>query len=270
MPRSEDIVDRDLAIFAHGVVNISEIATFLPFLASETKVWKRSKTENRHSWTLPRIGLRAGSNGIQAPKRTECGDPVAAWSGSRTSWMEVIWEVVGAPCQCSRTPKSRFFMQTCLNKFLSIRTSSQTFLTLPDHQGLYVPLFLPSSPLRHSGWTYEMLDSLSYVAHEPAANLHPWPNSPYTTLQKYFWDPLQCLGKVLKNMRSNPWQLYQSLLGYEFPPDPPSCESPNVQKTIFEGKSSLTCLFSKTISAGFGIDRIGLNFSDAFSRLKNG
>jgi hypothetical protein len=35
MPRSEDIVDRDLAIFAHGVVNISEIATFLPFLASE-------------------------------------------------------------------------------------------------------------------------------------------------------------------------------------------------------------------------------------------
>jgi hypothetical protein len=71
-------------------------------------------------------------------------------------------------------------------------------------------------------------------------------------------------------MRSNPWQIYQSLLGYEFPPDPPSCESPNVQKTIFEGKSSLTCLFSKTVSAGIGIDRIDLNFSDAFSRLKNG
>jgi hypothetical protein len=35
MPRSEDIVDRDLVIFAHGVVNISEITTFLPFLASE-------------------------------------------------------------------------------------------------------------------------------------------------------------------------------------------------------------------------------------------
>ena len=62
MPRSEDIVDRDLAIFAHGVVNISEFATFLPFLASETKVCKRSKTGNRHSWTLPRIGLRAGRN----------------------------------------------------------------------------------------------------------------------------------------------------------------------------------------------------------------
>ena len=47
MSRSEDIIDRDLAIFAHGVVNISEFVTFLPFLASETKVCKRSKTGNR-------------------------------------------------------------------------------------------------------------------------------------------------------------------------------------------------------------------------------
>jgi hypothetical protein len=78
MPRSEDIVDHDLVIFAHGVVNISEFATFLPFLASETKVYKRSKTGNRHSWTLLPIGLRAGRTWIQAPKRTECGDPVAA------------------------------------------------------------------------------------------------------------------------------------------------------------------------------------------------
>ena len=54
MSRSEDIVDRDLAIFAYGVVNISEIVTFLSFLASETKVCKRSKTRNRHSWILPR------------------------------------------------------------------------------------------------------------------------------------------------------------------------------------------------------------------------
>ena len=120
MPRSEDIVDRDLAIFAHGVVNISEIATFLPFLASETKVRKRSKTGNRHSWTLPRIGLRAGSNGIQSPKRTECGGLEAAWNGPHTSWAEVFREVVGALCECSRTPKSSFFMQTCLNAFLSI------------------------------------------------------------------------------------------------------------------------------------------------------
>jgi hypothetical protein len=120
IPRSEDIVDRDLAIFAHGVVNISEIATFLPFLASETKVRKRSKTGNRHSWTLPRIGLRAGSNGIQSPKRTECGGLEAAWNGSHTSWAEVIREVVGALYECSRTPKSSFFMQTCLNTFLSI------------------------------------------------------------------------------------------------------------------------------------------------------
>ena len=60
MPRSEDIVDRDLAIFSHGVVNISEFATFLPFLATETKVCKRSKTGNRHSWTRPCIELRAG------------------------------------------------------------------------------------------------------------------------------------------------------------------------------------------------------------------
>jgi hypothetical protein len=58
------------------------------------------------------------------------------------------------------------------------------------------------------------------------------------------------------------------LLGYEFPPDPPSCESPNIQKTIFKGKSSLTCLFSKTVSAGIVIDQIDLNLSDAFSRLK--
>jgi hypothetical protein len=50
--------------------------------------------------------------------------------------------------------------------------------------------------------------------------------------------PTMCLGKVLKYMRSNLWQLYQSLLGYEFPPGPPSCASPNVQKTIFKGKSS--------------------------------
>ena len=120
MPRSEDIVDRDLAIFAHGVVNISEIATFLPFLASETKVRKRSKTGNRHSWTLPRIGLRAGSNGIQSPKRTECGGLEAAWNGSHNSWGEVFREVVGALCECSRTPKSKNFMQTCLNMFLSI------------------------------------------------------------------------------------------------------------------------------------------------------
>jgi hypothetical protein len=115
-----------------------------------------------------------------------------------------------------------------------------------------------------------MVGSLSYVAHESAAKLHPWPNSLYATLQNYFWDPLWCLGKVLKNMRSNLWQLYQSLLGYEFPPDPPSFESPNVQKTIFKGKSSLTCLFSKTVSAGIVIDRIDLNLLDAFSRLKNG
>ena len=94
MPRSEDIVDRDLAMFAHGVVNISEIVTFLPFLASETKVCKRSKTGNRHSWTLPRIGLQAGHNRIQAPKRTECGDPVRVSSGSHTSWADAIWEVV--------------------------------------------------------------------------------------------------------------------------------------------------------------------------------
>ena len=120
MPRSEDIVDRDLAIFAHGVVNISEFATFLPFLASDTKVCKRSKTGNRHSWTLPHIGLRARRNKIQAPKRTECGDLVAAWNGSHTSWTEAIWEVVAALGECSRTPKSRFFKQTCLNKFLSI------------------------------------------------------------------------------------------------------------------------------------------------------
>ena len=75
MPRSEDIVDRDLAMFAHGVVNvnISEIVTFLPFLASETKVCKRSKTGNRRYWTLPGIGLQAERNKIQAPKRTECG-----------------------------------------------------------------------------------------------------------------------------------------------------------------------------------------------------
>jgi hypothetical protein len=78
MPRSEDIVDRDLAIFAHGVVNISEFATFLPFLASENKVCKRSKTGNRHSWTHPRIGLQAGRTWIQAPKRTECGGLAAA------------------------------------------------------------------------------------------------------------------------------------------------------------------------------------------------
>ena len=119
MPRSEDIVDRDLAIFAHGVVNISEFATFLPFLASETKVCKRSKTGNMHSWTLPRIGLRAGRNRIQAPKRTECGDPVAVSNGSHTSWAEAIWEVVAALGECSRTPKSRVSMQTCLNVFLS-------------------------------------------------------------------------------------------------------------------------------------------------------
>jgi len=78
MSRSEDIIDRDLAIFAHGVVNISEFATFLPFLASETKVCKRSKTGNMHSWTLPRIGLRAGRIWIQAPKRTEYGGLAAA------------------------------------------------------------------------------------------------------------------------------------------------------------------------------------------------
>ena len=137
-------------------------------------------------------------------------------------------------------------------------------------KGLYVPPFFFILPPPTQWLNVWMLDSLSHVAHESAAKLHPWPNCPYTTSQNYFWDPLRCLGKVLKNMRSNPWQLYQSLLGYEFPPDPPSCESPNVQKTIFEGKSSLTCLFFKTISAGFGIDRIGLNFSDAFSRLKNG
>ena len=78
MTRSEDIVDRDLAIFAHGVVNISETVTFLPFLASETEVCKRSKTGNMHSWTLPRIGLQAGRIKIQAPKRTEYGALVAA------------------------------------------------------------------------------------------------------------------------------------------------------------------------------------------------
>ena len=78
MPRSEDIVDRDLAIFAHGVVNISEFVSFLPFLASETKVCKRRKTGTRHSWTLPRIGLQAGRTWIQAPKRTECGGLAAA------------------------------------------------------------------------------------------------------------------------------------------------------------------------------------------------
>ena len=120
MPRSEDIVDRDLAIFAHGVVNISEFVTFLPFLASETKVCKRSKTGNRHSWTLPRIGLQAGRNRIQSPKRTECGGLEAAWNGSHTSWAEVFREVVGALYECSRTPKSSFFMQTCSNTFLSI------------------------------------------------------------------------------------------------------------------------------------------------------
>ena len=113
MPRSEDIVDRDLAIFAHGVVNISEFATFLPFLASETKVCKRSKTRNRHSWILLRIELQAGRNKIQAPKRTECGDPVAAWNGLHTFCTEAIWEVVAALGECSRTPKSRFFMQNC-------------------------------------------------------------------------------------------------------------------------------------------------------------
>jgi hypothetical protein len=128
MPRSEDIVDRDLAIFAHGVVNISEIATFLPFLASETKVCKRSKTGNMHSWTLPGIGLQAERNKIQAPKRTECGGLVAAWDESQGSWAEAIWEVVGALCGCSRTSKSKNFMQTCLNMFLSIWTSSQTLL----------------------------------------------------------------------------------------------------------------------------------------------
>ena len=78
MSRSEDIIDRDLAIFAHGVVNISEFVSFLPFLASETKVCKRRKTGTRHSWTLPRIGLQAGRNKIQAPKRTECGGLAAA------------------------------------------------------------------------------------------------------------------------------------------------------------------------------------------------
>ena len=126
MSRSEDIVDRDLAIFAHGVVNISEFVSFLPFLASGTKVCKRRKTGTRHSCTLPRIGLRAGRTWIQAPKRTECGDPVAAWDGSHTSCAEAIWEVVAALGECSRTPKSRFFMQTCLNKFLSIWTTPQT------------------------------------------------------------------------------------------------------------------------------------------------
>ena len=75
MSRSEDIIDSDLAIFAHGVVNISEFVSFLPFLASETKV---CKTGTRHSWTLPRIGLQAGRTWIQAPKRTECGGLAAA------------------------------------------------------------------------------------------------------------------------------------------------------------------------------------------------
>ena len=120
MSRSEDIVDRDLAIFAHGVVNISEFATFLPFLASETKVCKRSKTGNRHSWILPRIALRAGRNKIQAPKRTEYGDPEAAWNGPHTSYAEAICEVISLLCESSRTSKSRFFMQTCLKTFLSI------------------------------------------------------------------------------------------------------------------------------------------------------
>ena len=96
MPRSEDFVDRDLATFDHGVVNISDFATFLslPFLASETKVYKRSKIGNGHSWTLPRIGLRTGRSRIQAPKRAECGDPVAAWNGPHTSCAEAICEVI--------------------------------------------------------------------------------------------------------------------------------------------------------------------------------
>ena len=54
MPRSEDIVDRDFAIFAHGVVTISEIDTFLQFLAPETKAWERRKTAKRVSYVLPR------------------------------------------------------------------------------------------------------------------------------------------------------------------------------------------------------------------------
>ena len=45
MSRSEDIVDRDLAIFAHGVVNINEFASFLPFLASDTKVCKPKQNQ---------------------------------------------------------------------------------------------------------------------------------------------------------------------------------------------------------------------------------
>ena len=34
--------------------------------------------------------------------------------------------------------------------------------------------------------TVSMVDSLSYVAHESAAKLHPWLNSPDTTLQNNF------------------------------------------------------------------------------------
>ena len=110
MPRSEDIVDHDFAIFAHGVVNISEIATFLPFLASETEVCKRSKTGNMHSCTLPHIGLRTGRNGIQAPTRTECGDPVvAAWNGSHTFCTGAIWEVVAVLGGCSRNLQIKIF-----------------------------------------------------------------------------------------------------------------------------------------------------------------
>ena len=45
IPRSEDIVDCDLAIFAHEVV-ISEITTFLPFLKCETIYKKRGKSGN--------------------------------------------------------------------------------------------------------------------------------------------------------------------------------------------------------------------------------
>ena len=45
MSRSEDIVDRDLAIFAHGVVNISEFATFLPFQHLRPKFASEAKPE---------------------------------------------------------------------------------------------------------------------------------------------------------------------------------------------------------------------------------
>jgi hypothetical protein len=102
IPRSEDTVDRDLAIFAHGVVNISEIATFLPFLASETKVRKRSKTGNRHLLNpgrsperlRPPFGKLSIDNKVLWAVAGGLGGGLARGKGVHAGWGR-LWERIG-------------------------------------------------------------------------------------------------------------------------------------------------------------------------------